>query len=77
MDANLHPMSHYNFHDLLAEVQQRYRDLKLQNDALVTECGRLRQFIEALLGVYGKYVDAEEIARWRALATVGLLPAAI
>jgi hypothetical protein len=63
-----------NFYDLVAELQQRYRDLAAQNTAIVSERDRLRQIIEGLLGVFGKFVDEDEIARWRSLATLGVVP---
>lgn len=67
-------IAHCGFYDLVAEIQQRYRDLALQNEALVSECGNLHQLVEGLLGVYGKYVDEAEIARWRAMAAIGAVP---
>ena len=63
-----------NYYNLVAEIQQRYRDLALNHASLVSERDRLREIIEGLLGVYGKYVDEAEVARWRAMATVGAVP---
>jgi hypothetical protein len=62
------------FLDLAAELVQRYRDLTAQNAAIVAERDRLRQIIEGLLGVLGKFVDEDEISRWRALATLCVVP---
>lgn len=60
-----------NFYDLVAELQQRYRDLAAHNAAIVSERDRLRQIIEGLLGVLGKFVDEDEVARWRAMSVLG------
>lgn len=63
-----------NFYELVVEVQQRYRDLATRHAELVSERDRLRQVVEGLIGVLGKYVDEAEVARWRAMATLGVAP---
>lgn len=63
------PRSH--FHELLAEAERRYSDLVAHNAALVIDRDRLRNIVEGLLGVLGKWIDADEIERWRAMVHEG------
>ena len=56
--------------DLMAEMVRRHLDLVYTNAGLVVDRDYLRQVIEGLLGVLGKYVDADEIARWRSIAGI-------
>ena len=56
--------------DLMAEMVRRHYDLVYTNAGLVVDRDYLRQVIEGLLGVLGKYVDADEIARWRSIAGI-------
>lgn len=62
------------FFDLAAELVQRYHDLAADHRSVLSERDRLRQIIEGLLGVLGKFVDEDEVARWRALTTLGAAP---
>lgn len=57
-----------SYFDLVVEIQQRHRDLAASHAVTVADRDRLRQIVEGLLGVIGKFVDVEEVARWRLMA---------
>lgn len=63
-----------NFFDLTDQIVRRYRDLALEKRALASENERLVQIVEGLLGMLGKYVDENELARWRAMAKLRVVP---